>query len=115
SLLALQQAVLGMRSGQCDQAIVGGVNVCLRPVTALQFNKLSMLSKEGKCKHMDSDANGYVRSETCATVFLQRKSKAKRIYGTVVHAKTNTDGYKNEGKQDFKFISYVLLSFVSFK
>jgi len=97
SLLALQQAVLGMRSGQCDQAIVGGVNVCLRPVTALQFNKLSMLSKEGKCKHMDSDANGYVRSETCATVFLQRKSRAKRIYGTVVHAKTNTDGYKNEG------------------
>ena len=97
SLLALQQAVLGIRSGQCDQAIVGGVNVCLRPVTALQFNKLSMLSKDGKCKHMDSGANGYVRAEACATIFLQRKSSAKRIYATVVHAKTNTDGYKTEG------------------
>jgi len=97
SLLALQQAVLGIRSGQCDQAIVGGVNVCLRPVTALQFNKLSMLSKDGKCKHMDSGANGYVRAEACATIFLQRKSSAKRIYATIVHAKTNTDGYKTEG------------------
>lgn len=97
SLLALQQAVLGIRSGQCDQAIVGGVNICLRPVTALQFNKLNMLSKDGKCKHMDANADGYARAEACATVFLQRKSKAKRIYATVVHAKTNTDGNKSEG------------------
>jgi len=97
SFLAFQQAILGMRTGQCDQAIVGGVNICLRPVSALQFHKLNMLSPEGKCKYLDNAANGYVRSEACAVLFLQKKSEAKRIYATVIHAKTNTDGWKKEG------------------
>lgn len=97
SFLAFQQAILGLRSGQCDQAIVGGVSICLRPVSALQFHKLNMLSPEGKCKHMDASADGYVRSEACSVIFLQKKSDAKRIYATVVHTKTNTDGYKKEG------------------
>lgn len=95
--LAFQQAILGLRSGQCDQAIVGGVSICLRPVSALQFHKLNMLSPEGKCKHMDASADGYVRSEACSVVYLQKKSDAKRIYATVIHTKTNTDGYKKEG------------------
>ncbi|KAI1292133.1 Fatty acid synthase [Halotydeus destructor] len=97
SFLAFQQAILGLRTGQCDQAIVGGVNICLRPVTALQFHKLNMLSPDGKCKYLDSSANGYARSEACAVIFLQKKPEAKRIYATIVHAKTNTDGYKKEG------------------
>lgn len=54
-------------------------------------------NKDGKCKHMDANADGYARAEACATIFLQRKSDAKRIYGTVIHAKTNTDGNKSEG------------------
>ena len=97
SFLALQQAILGMRTNQCDQAIVGGVNVCLRPATSLQFQKLSMLAVDGACKHLDADGNGYVRSETCSVVFLQKRADAKRIYATVIHAKTNTDGNKEEG------------------
>ncbi len=46
SFVALQQAVLGLRTGQCDMAIVGGVNVCLKPATTLQFYRLNMLSNE---------------------------------------------------------------------
>ena len=57
SFLAFQQAILGLRTGQCDQAIVGGVNICLRPVTALQFHKLNMLSPDGKCKYLDAEAS----------------------------------------------------------
>lgn len=97
SFLALQQAVLGMRTNQCDQAIVAGVNICVRPATSLQFNKLSMLSPDGACKHLDAEGNGYVRSEACSTIFLQKRSDAKRIYATLIHAKTNTDGNKAEG------------------
>lgn len=97
SFLALQQAILGIRTNQCDQAIVGGVNICLRPATSLQFQNLSMLAVDGSCKHLDADGNGYVRSETCSVIFLQKKPDAKRIYATVIHAKTNTDGNKEEG------------------
>lgn len=97
TFLAFHQAMLGLKAGQCDMAVVGGVSVCLRPVSALQFHKLNMLSVDGKCKYLDSSANGYVRSETCAVCILQKSSDAKRIYATVVHAKTNTDGYKDSG------------------
>lgn len=97
SLLALQQAFLGIKANECDQAIVGGSNICVRPATSVQFNKLNMLSPDGKCKHLDKSADGYVRSETCAVIFLQRKKNAKRIYATIVNAKTNTDGHKEEG------------------
>ncbi|KAI1292128.1 Fatty acid synthase [Halotydeus destructor] len=97
SFMALQQALLGLRTGQCDQAIVGAVNITLNPMNPFQYHKLNMLSPHGKCRHLDSSANGYARSEACAVIFLQKKSEAKRIYATVVHAKTNTDGYKKEG------------------
>lgn len=30
-------------------------------------------------------------------ILLQRQSAARRIYATVVHAKSNTDGYKEQG------------------
>lgn len=42
-------------------------------------------------------ANGYCRSEAIATIFLQKSKDAKRIYSTVVHVKTNCDGFKEEG------------------
>ena len=32
-----------------------------------------------------------------ATLFLQRKSKAKRIYATILHSTTNIDGNKKMG------------------
>ncbi|OTF78648.1 fatty acid synthase-like protein, partial [Euroglyphus maynei] len=97
SFMALQQAILALKTNECDQAIVGGTNLCIRPVTSVQFHRLNMLSPEGKCQHLDNSANGYVRSESCSVIFLQRKSAAKRVYGTIVHIRTNTDGNKPEG------------------
>ena len=54
SLLALDQAVNSIRQGHCDAAIVGGCSLCLKPLTALQFLKLGMLSPEGTCKSFDA-------------------------------------------------------------
>ncbi|XP_013778686.1 fatty acid synthase-like [Limulus polyphemus] len=97
SLLALDQAVIALRTSQCEAAIVGGVNLCLKPTSSLQFHRLGMLSVDGKCKAFDASGNGYVRSEAASVVFLQRASEARRIYATVVHVKTNTDGFKEQG------------------
>lgn len=41
--------------------------------------------------------NGYVRSEAVVAIYLQKSSDAKRVYATVVNAKTNTDGAKEQG------------------
>ncbi|KAJ8943746.1 hypothetical protein NQ318_011957 [Aromia moschata] len=97
SLFAFQQAVTAIKTGQCNAAIVGGVNLLLKPTSSLQFHRLSMLSPEGSCKAFDSSGNGYVRSEAAVVVYLQKASVARRVYATVLGAKTNTDGYKDLG------------------
>jgi fatty acid synthase len=57
SLLAMDQAIAAIRSGQCDAAIVGGVNLILKPQSSLQFHRLSMLAPDGKCKAFDVSGN----------------------------------------------------------
>lgn len=58
SLLALQNAYQAIRSGECPAALVGGINVLLKPNTSVQFMKLGMLSSEGTCKSFDSAGEG---------------------------------------------------------
>uniref|UniRef100_A0AAY5EZH5 Fatty acid synthase n=1 Tax=Electrophorus electricus TaxID=8005 RepID=A0AAY5EZH5_ELEEL len=97
SLLALENAFNAIRHGQCDAALVGGVNLLLKPNTSVQFMKLGMLSPDGTCKSFDSSGNGYCRSEAAVAVLLTKKSMAKRVYATVLNAGNNTDGYKEQG------------------
>lgn len=52
---------------------------------------------DGRCKSFDEAANGYVRSEAVCVLYLQKAKYAKRVYAKVVHAKTNCDGYKEQG------------------
>ncbi|XP_006869546.1 PREDICTED: fatty acid synthase [Chrysochloris asiatica] len=97
SLLALQNAFHAIRRGECPAAIVGGINLLLKPNTSVQFMKLGMLSPEGTCKSFDKDGNGYCRSEAVVSVLLTKRSLAKRVYATILNAGTNTDGYKEQG------------------
>ncbi|CAB3400922.1 unnamed protein product [Caenorhabditis bovis] len=97
SLLALQLAIDAIRQGQCDAAIVAGAHLTLTPTAALQFLRLGMLTDKGSCRSFDDSGDGYCRTEGIAAIFIQRKQKAQRIYATVLHAKSNTDGYKEQG------------------
>lgn len=97
SSFAFQQAVAAIKTGQCNAAIVGGVNLLLKPTSSLQFHRLGMLNPQGMCKTFDASGNGYVRSEAAVVVYLQKSSMARRVYATVLGAKTNTDGNKEQG------------------
>ncbi|XP_023507490.1 fatty acid synthase isoform X2 [Equus przewalskii] len=97
SLLALHNAYQAIRSGECPAAIVGGINVLLKPNTSVQFMKLGMLSPEGACKSFDEAGNGYCRSEAVVAVLLTKKSLARRVYATILNSGTNTDGSKEQG------------------
>ncbi|XP_070388897.1 fatty acid synthase-like [Dermacentor albipictus] len=97
TLSALNHAVLAMRSGQCEAAIVGGSMVSLTPGTALSFLRFGMLSPDGMCKPFDAHADGYTRSETVGAIFLQRAKQARRIYSKIIGVKANADGFKKEG------------------
>ncbi|XP_030748839.1 fatty acid synthase-like [Sitophilus oryzae] len=97
SLYALDHAYRAIRTAECDNAIVGGTNLCLSPSVSLQFGRLGVLGSDGACKAFDNSGNGYARSETISAIFLQKSKEAKRIYATILHVKTNCDGFKDSG------------------
>lgn len=78
SLLAMDQALLYLRAGRCDMAIVGGVNAILSLETTAALAQAQMLSAKGQCRPFDEGADGYVRGEGCGIVVVKRLADALR-------------------------------------
>lgn len=78
SLVALHRAVQAIRAGDCDMALVGGVNTIITPDAHINFARAGMLSPDGRCKTFSASANGYVRGEGVGMLFLRRLSDAER-------------------------------------
>jgi epothilone polyketide synthase D len=97
SLVALHQACLGLRSGECELALAGGVNLLLGPQVSVSFTKARMLSPDGRCKAFAASADGYGRGEGCGVVVLRRLSDAlerrERVLGVVRGSALNHDGH----------------------
>lgn len=72
SLVAVHMARRSLLCGDCDLAIVGGVNVILSPRDAIAYSQAGMLSADGRCKFGDAGADGFVRSEGVGVVVLKR-------------------------------------------
>ncbi|KAL9616277.1 MAG: hypothetical protein Q9160_008839 [Pyrenula sp. 1 TL-2023] len=76
ALVALHQAVLGLRAREADMSIVSGCNLMLAPDLFKVFSSLGMLSPDGKSYAFDSRANGYGRGEGVGTIVIKRLSDA---------------------------------------
>ena len=59
-------------SGDCEQAICGGVNCMLTPDMFIQLSKTRMVSPTGQCHTFSDKADGYTRGEGCGVVILKR-------------------------------------------
>jgi acyl transferase domain-containing protein len=96
SLVALHLACQSLREGQCETAVVGGVNLLLLPTATVGFSKASMLSPTGRCRAFDVRADGYVRSEGAGVVVLKPLAAAltagDRIYAVIRGTGVNQDG-----------------------
>ena len=96
SLVAVHLAVRSLRTGECNLALAGGVNVLLLPEITAYFCRSRMMSPEGICKTFDAGADGYVRSEGCGVVVLKRLSDAiaagDRIHAVIRGSAVNQDG-----------------------
>ncbi|MFH9266918.1 SDR family NAD(P)-dependent oxidoreductase [Streptomyces sp. NPDC017546] len=99
SLVAVHRAVEALRSGACDAAIAGGVNLLLSVDTFVSAARAGMLSPDGRCKPFASDANGYVRGEGVGAVVLKPLAAAERdgdaILAVVVGSAENHGGRAN--------------------
>jgi acyl transferase domain-containing protein/acyl carrier protein len=96
ALVAVHQACQALRSGDCDLALAGGVNVLLSPVTVIAASRARMLSPVGRCKTFDASADGYVRSEGCGILVLTRLGDAERdgdrVCAVISSSVVNQDG-----------------------
>jgi myxalamid-type polyketide synthase MxaE and MxaD len=89
-------ACQSLRLGECNLALVGGVNLIHGPESYISFSKAGMLSPDGRCKTFAATADGYGRGEGCGVIVLKRLSDAQRdgdnILAQIRGSAVNQDG-----------------------
>jgi acyl transferase domain-containing protein/acyl-CoA synthetase (AMP-forming)/AMP-acid ligase II/pimeloyl-ACP methyl ester carboxylesterase/acyl carrier protein len=99
SLVAVHLAVQSLRNGECDRAIVGGVNLMLSPELTETFSQAGMMATDGRCKTFDAAADGYVRGEGCGVVILKRLDEAiadgDNVLAVIQGSAVSQDGRSN--------------------
>jgi acyl transferase domain-containing protein/acyl-CoA synthetase (AMP-forming)/AMP-acid ligase II/pimeloyl-ACP methyl ester carboxylesterase/acyl carrier protein len=99
SLVAVHLACQSLNNGECDRALVGGVNLMLSPELHQTFSQAGMMAADGRCKTFDASADGYVRGEGCGVVILKRLEDAiednDNILAVIKGSAINQDGRSN--------------------
>ncbi len=96
SLVTLHIACQGLRNGESNLALVGGVNLMLHPTVTHGFCKSRALSPDSRCKTFDANADGFARGEGCGIIVLKRLRDAvadgDQILALVKGSAINHDG-----------------------
>ena len=97
SLTAAHFACRSLWSGECDTAVLAGVQFLMNTELTIGFCKATMLSPTGRCHAFSSAADGYVRAEGSAAVVLKRLDDAERdgdrVYAVIRGTAVNQDGH----------------------
>ncbi len=97
SLVAFHYACQDLWRGTTQMAVVGGVNIMLRPEYPIGMCKGQFLSRDGECKSFDERADGYGRGEGAGIVLLKPLEAAladgDQILATVLGTGINQDGH----------------------
>lgn len=99
SLVTVHLACQALRTGECDLALAGGVNLLLDADVTQCFADAGFMAPDGRCKTFDARADGYVRGEGAGLVVLKRLSDAQAagdpIYAVILGSAVNQDGRTN--------------------
>ncbi len=99
SLVAVHLACQSLRSGECELALAGGVNLVLSAAGYVIACRARMMAHDGRCKTFDARADGFVRGEGCGVVVLKRLSDAvaarDNILAVIRGSAVNQDGYSS--------------------
>ncbi|OAB38376.1 non-ribosomal peptide synthetase [Paenibacillus glacialis] len=92
SLVAVHLACQGIRNGECEMAIAGGVRTSLLPLAL----GLDMESQDGRTRAFDANSDGTGVSEGVASVLLKPLSQAlldgDHVYAVIKGSAINQDG-----------------------
>ncbi|HEX6095636.1 MAG TPA: SDR family NAD(P)-dependent oxidoreductase [Thermoanaerobaculia bacterium] len=97
SLAAVHEACEHIRSGACDMAIAGGVNLCLHPSGHIRLSAARMLSPTGRCRTFGAEADGYVPGEGVGAILLKPLRQAEAD-GDTIHAVILATSLNHGGK-----------------
>lgn len=96
SLMALNLGINSIRLGECNVAVVGGVNIMPHPGKYIVLSQSGFLSPTGKCHSFGIGADGYVPGEGVVAIVIKKLSKAitdqDRIYGIIKGIAVNSVG-----------------------
>ncbi|SHM12515.1 type I polyketide synthase [Actinacidiphila paucisporea] len=96
SLVALHLAAQALRQGDVDAAIVGGVNLMMDPHVTVGLTHFGGLSPDGRSKAFSKHANGFVRGEGIAALYVKTLARAladgDRVHAVVARTVVNNDG-----------------------
>ncbi|WP_399882190.1 amino acid adenylation domain-containing protein [Streptomyces sp. BBFR51] len=101
SLTAVHLAVRALRQGECEAALVGGVNLSAHPHKFRQQHRLRMASTDHRCRSFGAGGDGFTPGEGVGVVLLKPLARAiadgDRIHGvirgTAVNHGGRTSGY----------------------
>ncbi|KAJ9302946.1 hypothetical protein DTO271G3_320 [Paecilomyces variotii] len=97
ALVALNEACAAMNRGDCESALVGGVNLILAPGVSMAMQEQGVLSSDGSCKTFSADANGYARGEAVTAVYVKPLADAIRD-GNPIRAVVRSTSHNVDGK-----------------
>ncbi|MFJ1805622.1 MULTISPECIES: amino acid adenylation domain-containing protein [unclassified Streptomyces] len=96
ALVALHLARRSLADGECDIALVGGVNLHLTPTAHRMLHAAQALSPTGRSRAFGAGADGFVPGEGGAVLVLRRTADARRagddLLAVVRGTAVNNDG-----------------------
>ncbi|MFI0777851.1 SDR family NAD(P)-dependent oxidoreductase [Streptomyces sp. NPDC021212] len=96
SLVAIHLACQSLRSGDCDIAFAGGVNVITHPYKYLHLSQVGFVSSDGRCRSFGAGGDGYVPGEGVGAVLLKPLERAladgDRVHGVIKGSAVNHGG-----------------------
>ncbi len=96
ALVAVHEAVVHLRAGQCELAVAAGVYLNLGPDNLVAFSRVGAVSRQGVCRPFDQGADGFVMGEGGGVVVLKRLADAvadgDRVYAVIRGSACANDG-----------------------
>ncbi len=97
ALTALHVACESIQNGDCDVAVVGGVNIINHPYHQALLRYLDLLSKNNECHPFGAEANGWVVGEGVGAVLIKTKEQAEKA-GDTIHGLIKATAISHSGK-----------------
>lgn len=96
SLVAVHLACQGIRNGDCNMALAGGIKINIVPMEKNSEANLGIESSDGRSKTFDDDSDGTGHGEGVGVVMLKPLSRAiadgDSIYAVIKGSAINQDG-----------------------